>query len=101
MFQDCIDFYGVTTQSLYTHDLCPVLSHAVRFGGGGDANKMKSLAELFKPPHDIMFHGTFHEVTIVTVMYLYLPSATEVKTLYVPPHTGKAGWSTSEEMAPG
>lgn len=32
-------------------------------GPGNDAKK-KSLAELFKPPHDIMFHGSFHEVYI-------------------------------------
>lgn len=37
---------------------------------GGDQTK-RNLAEIFRPPHDLLFHGTFHEVIIDTCnMYL-------------------------------
>lgn len=36
-----------------------------RFGRGANSSKKESLAQLFKPPHDIMFHGTFHEVLVL------------------------------------
>ena len=39
-----------------------ILSAGHRYTGPGDENKKKSLAELFKPPVDILFMGTFQEV---------------------------------------
>lgn len=33
------------------------------------SKKHQTLAELFKPPTDIMFHGTFQEVRTCTYVY--------------------------------
>ena len=31
------------------------------------SNKQRTLAELFKPPYDIMFQGTFQEVFVIAL----------------------------------
>ena len=31
------------------------------------SNKQRTLAELFKPPYDIMFQGTLQEVIVITL----------------------------------
>ena len=39
-----------------------MLSAGHTYIGPGDTNRKKNLAELFKPPIDILFTGTFQEV---------------------------------------
>ena len=39
-----------------------VLSAGHTYMGPGDSSRKKNLAELFKPPIDILFTGTFQEV---------------------------------------
>ena len=35
---------------------------AAKVPGPGERTKKQTLADIFKPPYDIMFQGTFHEV---------------------------------------
>lgn len=44
--------------------ICTLAGSSRKLPGPGSDAKKKSLAELFQPPHDIMFHGSFHEVCI-------------------------------------
>ena len=48
-----------------------------------DDGKLKSLADLFKPPFDIMFTGTFAEVRVHVYVYMY----TCTKCIYMHVHT--------------
>ena len=44
-------------------------------GGPGDPDKKRSLAELFKPPTELMFHGTFQEVNALVLYNVILANS--------------------------
>ena len=54
--------------------------HAVASKGDGEQAKVQSLAELFRPPFDIMFTGTFQEVYMYV---LYCTCAMYVQYMYM------------------
>ena len=44
--------------------LTAVASRTAHSSKHGNAKDKQNLAEIFRPPHDILFTGTFHEVHI-------------------------------------
>ena len=56
----CISCHVRLTVSVSPH----TAATACKLPGPGDEKHKRNLSELFKPPHDILFNGTFQEVFV-------------------------------------
>ena len=70
---------------------CTLAGSSRKLPGPGNDAKKKSLAELFQPPHDIIFHGSFHEVGNPQYHILYLH-------LFISIETGTPSWRAQAKM---